>query len=285
MAADGPDDVAPVTSPAMTDLPSSTPAPARADRPLAVVTGASRGIGRAVVDELVARGHDIVAVARDAAALAALASAVQQGAAADAGAPVVHTVAADLATAGGVDAVVAAVRALGRPLDVLVHAAGVAYAGASTEGADEAFAAHGAINVGAPMRLTAGLLPELRVAAGLIVVVNSAAALRVAGGFAAYAASKTALRTWADTLRVELAGQGVRITSIYPGQVATDMQEAIYAARGDAYDPTVLLDAREVASVVGFVVDHPAAELTDVSVRSATGGYAARPAAPPPATA
>ena len=128
------------------------------------------------------------------------------------------------------------------------------------------------------MRLTGGLLDVVRDARGLIVVVSSAAALRVAGGFAAYAASKAALRTWTDTLRTELAGQGVRITSIYPGQVATDMQEAIYAARGDAYDPTLLLDPSDVASVVGYVAARPAVELTDVSLRSATGGYAARPA-------
>jgi short-subunit dehydrogenase len=265
--------------------------PVRAARPLAVVTGASRGIGRAVVDELVAHGHDIVAVARDAAALAALAGTVHAAHAVTTGerpgpdATEVHAVVADLATVGGVDAAIAEVRALGRPLDVLVHSAGVAYAGPSTGGADEAFAEHSAINVGAPMRLTAGLVDLVRAAQGLIVVVSSAAALRVAGGFAAYAASKSALRAWTETLRVELAGQGVRITSIYPGQVATDMQEAIYAVRGDAYDPSVLLDARDVASVVGYVVERPAVELTDVSMRSAAGGSAARPATPPPATA
>ncbi len=240
----------------------------------ALVTGASRGVGRAVTEALVARGVHVWAVARDAGRLEALAAGDQgPGSTVARAEGMVHPIVADLTVPASIDAVVAAVHATGRPLDVLVHAAGVARVDSPAEDLAAVYAEHAAVNVVAPMRLTAALLDHVRAARGLVVVVNSAAALRAAGGFAAYASSKGALRSWTDALRADLAGQGVRVTSLFPGQVATDMQAAIYAARAMDYRPEVLLQPGEVGALVGFLVDHPTVELTEVSLRSAAAGY------------
>ena len=236
----------------------------------ALVTGASSGIGRAIAAMLAARHLDVWIVGRDTARLAATATEVR----AAGGEP--HVVRADIAHDAGIETVLRTVHRETDRLDVVVHAAGVAYATSATAEADEgAFDAHFAVNTRAPMRITAGVLRTVQRAHGLVVVVNSVAALRTAPGFATYASSKSAVKAWADALREEVAGRGVRVCSVYPGQVATDMQAAIYAARGEAYHPERLLQVGDVAELVAFAFDHPTVDITDLRVRSASGGYAA----------
>ena len=237
-----------------------------AERPLvAVVSGASNGIGRATAVALGARGMHVWLVGRDVVRLEQTAEAVR-AAHEDARA---HPCVADLTVRAEVDALAARLLAAGDELAVLVHAAGVAQATTSAASAADDFDAHHLINVRAPMQLTEALLPLVRRARGAVVVVNSMSALQVAAGFAGYASSKAAARSWADVLRAEEALRGVRVCSVYPAQVATDMQEAIVRARGGTYDPGSMLQASDVADLVGYVVDHPWIELADVTVRRA----------------
>lgn len=239
-----------------------------------VVTGASNGIGRAIALQLAARGAYVLLVGRDVGRLTEVKRAIE-----DAGGGA-EAFRADLTKAADVVALVRAVRTRTRRLDALVHAAGVARAASGTAMPSAAgtasFDEHMALNARAPMELTGGLLDLVEHAQGIVVLVGSVAALRPAPGFASYAASKSAAKAWVDGLREEVAGRGVRFTAVHPGQVATDMQAAIYETRGDEYHPERLLQPDSVAALVSFAFDHPELEITELVVRSATSGYAAR---------
>jgi NADP-dependent 3-hydroxy acid dehydrogenase YdfG len=98
--------------------------------------------------------------------------------------------------------------------------------------------------------------------------VNSGSGLRANPEWSAYAASKHGLRALADSLRAEEAGAGVRVTSVYPGRTATDMQAKVHAQEGKDYDPSEWIAPESVATAVLTALDLPRdAEMTDVTVR------------------
>lgn len=189
----------------------------------ALVTGASSGIGAATVRALTRDGYRVLATARREARLAALAK--ETGCA---------YVAADLATEAGVQAVAAAAHEQLGAVDVLVNNAGGALgvdpvaAGQITE-----WRRMYEINVIATLALTEALLPEMRQRGGDIVFTLSTAALATYPGGAGYVAAKHAERQIADTLRLELVGEPVRIISINPGMVKTD-EFSLVRYHGDA---------------------------------------------------
>jgi NADP-dependent 3-hydroxy acid dehydrogenase YdfG len=224
-------------------------------RPLALVTGASRGIGAAVARAL-APGHDLLLGGRDASALETLAQELP-------GArpwPVDLTDSATVAeAAGGIER-----------LDVLVHSAGVGLLGTVAETPAATWRQQFEINVVAVAELTRLLLPALRAARGRVVLLNSGAGLTARAGWASYAASKFALRAFADALRAEESGHGVRVTSLHPGRVDTDMQRGVVAQEGGEYRPEAYLRPESVAGAVLLAVTAPDdAELTELVLRPA----------------
>lgn len=233
-------------------------------RPLALVTGASRGIGAAVARAL-APGYDLLLGGRDLAALHALAAELP-------GArpwPVELTDTAALAeAAGGIER-----------LDVIVHSAGIGILGAVADTPASTWRRQFEINVVAVAELTRLLLPALRAAGGRVVLLNSGAGLRARAGWASYAASKFALRAFADALRDEESGNGVRVTSVHPGRVDTDMQREVVAQEGGDYRPDAYLRPESVAGAVLLAVTAPDdAALTDLVLRPAGGVSTERPA-------
>ena len=224
-------------------------------RPLALVTGASRGIGAAVARAL-APGHDLLLGGRDTSALEALARELP-------GArpwPVDLTDSATVGeAAGGIER-----------LDVLVHSAGVGLLGTVAETPAATWRQQFEINVVAVAELTRLLLPALRAARGRVVLLNSGAGLTARAGWASYAASKFALRAFADALRAEESGHGVRVTSLHPGRVDTDMQRGVVAQEGGEYRPEAYLRPESVAGAVLLAVTAPDdAELTELVLRPA----------------
>jgi NADP-dependent 3-hydroxy acid dehydrogenase YdfG len=112
------------------------------------------------------------------------------------------------------------------------------------------------------------LLPALRAARGRVVLLNSGAGLTARPGWGAYAASKHALRAFADALRDEEAGNGVRVTSIHPGRVDTEMQRTVVAHEGGEYHPASYLRPETVAGAVLFAASAPDdAALTELVLR------------------
>jgi NADP-dependent 3-hydroxy acid dehydrogenase YdfG len=224
-------------------------------RPLALVTGASRGIGAAVARAL-APGHDLLLGGRDGAALQALAGELP-GARAW---PVELTDSAAVAeAAGGIER-----------LDVLVHCAGVGLLGTVADTSASTWRRQFEVNVVAVAELTRLLLPALRMARGRVVLLNSGAGLTARAGWASYAASKFALRAFADALRAEESGNGVRVTSVHPGRVDTDMQRGVVEHEGGEYRPESYLRPESVAGAVLLAVTAPDdAALTELVLRPA----------------
>lgn len=219
----------------------------------ALVTGASRGLG-AEIARVLASDHEVLLGGRSQESLAAIASEL------------------DGSTPWPVDlldhdAVAASVRDI-ESLDVLVHNAGVAALGTTEESSIEDWRSQYESNVIAVVALTKALLPALRRAGGHVVLINSGAGLRVNPGWGAYAASKFALRAFGDALRAE--EPTIRVTSIHPGRIDTDMQRAIVEHEGDEYDGSRFLQASTVARAVRNAVDTPAdAHPTEVVLRVA----------------
>jgi NADP-dependent 3-hydroxy acid dehydrogenase YdfG len=222
-------------------------------RPLALVTGASRGIGAAVARAL-APGFDVLLGGRDAGALQALADDLPGSRPW----PVELTDAAAVAEAvGGIER-----------LDVLVHSAGVGIIGTVAETSVATWRHQFDVNVVAVAELTRLLLPALRAARGRVVLINSGAGINARPGWASYAASKFALRAFADSLRAEEAAHGVRVTSVHPGRVDTDMQRGVVSHEGGQYDPDAYLKAESVAGAVLLAVTVPPdAQLTELVLR------------------
>lgn len=179
------------------------------DRPLAVVTGASSGIGAATARQLAEAGYRVLCAARRLDRITALADEIGGTA-----------VACDVTS----DADVAELaQAVGGRLDVLVNNAGGAFGLEPVANADvSAWEQMYAVNVVGTTRVTKALLPVLVAAEGIIVFVTSTAADLPYEGGAGYCGAKAAERMVAGALRLELFDQPVRITEICPGMVRTD---------------------------------------------------------------
>jgi NAD(P)-dependent dehydrogenase (short-subunit alcohol dehydrogenase family) len=124
------------------------------------------------------------------------------------------------------------------------------------------------INVVAVAELTRLLLPALRTAGGRVVLLNSGAGLVARPGWASYAASKFALRGFADALRAEEVGNGVRVTSLHVGRTDTAMQRHVVAQEGGTYEADRYLRPESVAGAVMVAVTAPDdAALTELHLR------------------
>lgn len=185
--------------------------------PLALITGASTGIGRATALRLARGGWTVLAGVRDAAAAEAL----------GAGEGVIP-VTLDVTDPQQIAAAAAAVEehsvdssAPPGRLDALVNNAGVGFGGPVEILPSEDWLRQFEVNVFGPVALTQALLPALRRAAGRIVLVSSIGGRVATPYLAPYAASKHAIEAIGDALRVELRSSGVQVALIEPGSVAT----------------------------------------------------------------
>lgn len=201
---------------------------------LAVVTGASTGIGRELARELASRGYDLV-ICADEPQIEHVAAELMRGT------TTATTVQADLATERGVRQLVDRVRDLGRPVDVLALNAGVGAAGAFLETAWEDDARLVALNVNHVLSVAKHLLPGMvERGSGRVLITSSVAATMPGPWYATYAASKAFLLSFAHALRFELKDTGVTVTALLPGPTETEffdragMQDAqVYDARKD----------------------------------------------------
>ncbi|RVW02027.1 SDR family oxidoreductase [Rhodococcus xishaensis] len=219
-------------------------------RPIALVTGGSRGLGAAIAREL-APTHQLILGGRSAESLEPIA-----GELAAAPWPV------DLTDYAAVEEAVAEIDRL----DVLVHNAGVAELGTIEETSVDTWRWTFEANVIAVAELTRLLLPALRASYGHVVLINSGSGLRVNAGWGAYAASKFALRAFGDALRLE--EPALRVTSIHPGRIDTDMQRALVATEGDEYDADRFLTPQTVARAVRNAIETPGdAHPTEIVLR------------------
>lgn len=226
------------------------------------MTGASSGIGRAVALALAREGVEILAVGRNASALAETVAAVRRLSNATA-------FQIDLSVPEAFHPLVERLEKESAGLHVLVHSAGLYRQDRMENARIEDFDAQYAVNVRAPYLLTKSLLPMLAAARGQVVFINSSVGLAAKRAeIGQYGATKHALKAIADSLREEVNPRGIRVLSLYLGRTATPMQEALYRTEGKDYHPETLIQPEDVASVVVQALMLPAtAEVTDISMR------------------
>ena len=227
------------------------------------MTGATGGVGRAVVSALAAAGHRITAVGGDPARLGSLGG--------------VQAIPADLARP---QRLAEAIKPPAR-LDALVHSTGVSLSAIAPVGGTGAavWQETMAVNVLAAAEVTRLLLPSLRRSRGHVVMINSAPAVRTAPGWSAFAATsiKTALRELADSLRREEACYGIRVTTIYPGGSVAEQSREVRAAFGSEYDPHRPIRPETLAATVAWVLGAPPdAYVSELSVLAGPHGGAIR---------
>ena len=223
-----------------------------ADPPIAVVTGASAGIGAATARRLAREGFTIVAGARRRDRLEELAREID--------ATILEL---DVREADSIDAFAAEIAGRFGHADVLVNNAGLALGKSPVEaGADEDWAGMLDTNVLGLLRVTRALLPLLRKAPHAhIVNLGSIAGFEVYKGGAGYTATKHAVRAISRTLRLELNGEPIRVTEVAPGMVETEF--SLVRFKGDQktadneYKGVQPLVAEDIADVIAFCVTRP----------------------------
>lgn len=217
----------------------------------AVVTGASRGIGRAVARALASNGAKVAMIARGADALRAAASAI--------GSPAI-AVPCDISRAESLaDAMHTIASAFGSEPDVLVNNAGTFALAPIDEIDPDDFGAELETSLVAPLRLIRAVLPAMKARRdGHIVTIGSIADRDVFPGNATYAPSKHGARALHEVLRLETRGSGVRATLISPGPVDTPIWDPIDPDHRSGFTPRALMLRPEaVAAAVIFALTQP----------------------------
>ena len=229
---------------------------------IAVVTGASSGIGKAITLALAKHGATVCLVGRNLRALESVADSVRMMASQ------ALCYAADLTVDEDIWQLRERIRQDFEYVDILLHSAGFISLGVIETASLKDFDRHFRTNVRGPYALTQALLPMLKVRQGQIVFINSSAALNARANVGQYAASKHALKAIADCLREEVNADGIRVLSVYPGRTATPMQALVHELEGRVYDPSKFMQPEDVASVVVSALSLPrSAEVTDLHVR------------------
>jgi short-subunit dehydrogenase len=223
---------------------------------VALITGASRGIGRQIAHHFAQKGYSLILLARDQSLLGRLKQTLplqpEQR---------VKTIAVDLCDAPSVASKVQDALADFAQLDLLVNAAGIFRPGSSGATLGD-FAAMLDVNVTAIHHLCQLCIPALALSeAGRIFSLSSASGVQAFGGIAGYAASKHALVGYSLSLSRELAAQGIKVTVLCPDVVDTEM------AQGSGLEPHQMIETQDICRAIEFVMSlSPAAMVEQLTI-------------------
>ncbi|GAA1103914.1 SDR family oxidoreductase [Nocardiopsis metallicus] len=222
-----------------------------------LVSGATGGIGTALVEALIRKGRPVVALGRDADRLAELSD--EQ--------PLVRPLRVDLRHPESLAESVAGLPELAE-LDAFVHCAGVSPVVSVAESPVELWREVLAVNLVSAAELTRLMLPALRASGGHVVLVNASPGLHAVPRWSAFAASKAGLSELAGSLRQEEGPNGVRVTSVHPGGTATELLREVRGAFGRDYDPAECIQPATLARAVVDALDLPRdAQITELHLR------------------
>src|SRR6266581_8440724 len=224
-----------------------------------LITGASRGIGRAIAEQLAAEDVTLLLHGRDAVALAEVCKAVKPRCGG-----VVRLI-QDLAITGGVSDLIAAVGS--DPLDLLVNNAGIAIVKPFGEITPVEWEQTLGVNVTAPFLLTQRFAPKMPPGASIVNILSIAAKTGFAN-WSAYCMSKFALEGFSQSVREELREHCIRMINIYPAATDTNIWDNV---EGD-WPRKKMISPNDVASAVAYALSRPAAvALENISLSNLTG--------------
>lgn len=242
---------------------------------VAIITGASSGIGAATAQAFATAGAAVVAVGRDAKRLRSVSDAIEMTGAE------VEVVSADLTCEADIHGLVeSSVGRFGR-VDVLVHSAGIFIPAKFVDTSPEELDRHWNVNVRAPFLLTQATLPHLRPGSSIIFVTSTVARI----GFsttAAYSASKAAVDGMMRVMAIELAPRGICVNGVAPGWTATPMNAGlredpeVVAAAVAATPAGRLATPEDIAPSIVFLASE-ASRFVQGVVMDVGGGYPSIP--------
>lgn len=242
---------------------------------VALVTGASSGIGTAIARRLAEDGYLVFAAGRDADRTHALAKE----------SPSIRPWVGELASSTDCDRLVAECVTLLGGLDLLVNNAGIYLIADTERTTDETWQQTLATNLSVPFYLSRAALPELRKRKGAIINIASDWGLKGGAEAVAYCASKGGLVLMTRAMSIDHAEEGIRINAICPGDVETpmlyrsgatrglDRKSALVAAHSDSRTGRVTT-AQEVAALVAFLASADATQITGAAIPIDGGGLA-----------
>ena len=215
------------------------------NRPLALVTGASSGIGANLARELARDGHDLVLAARRIEPMQALAEELEASGAR------CTIIAADLSRSGAAAALVRELETQGLTVDVLINNAGLGSNGRFDMSDPHRDAEILQVNVVALTELTRLLLPPMvKRRKGKVMLVASTAAFQPGPQMAVYCASKTYVLSFGEAIAYELRDSGVSVTTLCPGATATEFASVAGAGKSALFKGLLpVMDAKEVARI------------------------------------
>jgi uncharacterized oxidoreductase len=211
-----------------------------------LITGGNSGIGRALAEALLAKGNDVIVTGRDATKIAAVKAAN----------PAIHTRELDVDDAAAIAAFSAQIVEQFPELNVLVNNAGIMRP-EDVKDNDTAIAeATITTNLLAPIRLTAALLPHLlSKLSGAVLTVSSGLAYLPRGPFPTYCATKAAIHSYSQTLRVQLRGTGLQVIELVPPYVQTEL-----TGKQQASDPNAMPLDDYISETLTLLEQQPNAE-------------------------
>jgi len=213
---------------------------------LALITGASKGIGRATALESAKFGLDVIITGRNEKDLHQLETEICQSG------QKCYNIAADLTKNSHIENLVTVLKKLNRKISLLVHSAGVAKVGNVKDMTIEDWELNLKTNLTAPFVLTQKLLPLME-SKGHIIFINSVAGRQAFPEWSSYSACKYGLKAFADSLRTEVASDGIKVTTIFPASVDTPMQDSLPFG----WDKSKMLRDKDVARAVLYCYNQP----------------------------
>ena len=238
---------------------------------VALVTGASRGIGKAIATMLAGRGAVVVAAARGDNASAVAAAITEAGGKGE-------SIALDVTEPGACEAAVAGVLQRHGRIDILVNNAGITRDQLMLRMKREDWDAVLATNLSAAFVLTqAALKPMLKQRGGRVVCISSVVGQGGNAGQANYAASKAGLIGFSKAVALEVASRGITVNVVAPGMIETDMTRALPDATRTEWTTRIPLrrlgTPEDIASAVGFLASDEASYITGQVVAVNGGMY------------
>ena len=211
---------------------------------IALVTGATSGIGKSIALKLLSEGAEVIFAGRNFEGLTRDIFSLGMNE------RKYHLIKSDFLIERDLKNLIQKTNQISDQIDILVHSAGMIHLGrledSELDNLDDLYS----VNTRAPFFITQKLLPSLKKAKGRVVFINSTAGLDSWANISQYAASKHALTAIAKSLREEVGPAGVKVISIFPGGTDTPMQEQIQHTEGNVYIPAKFMPAGYVADAV-----------------------------------